>query len=121
LRRWRQWLDVGILAGWAILIKYGPGSVRFVANRKIVSEVKELVPRPDVVDGFKKQKLKIKSASLGFAINIPTGIQRTDVAIELVSNTRKVVRVPLDSVECGRSFQIADGVYLGLDSERWCS
>lgn len=111
--------DVGVLMGWATFERSAPTAISLIADDVVVSEVQEFSRRSDVVDGYKRRGLHIKSVLIGFSLDIPLNVQKRGAMIEFTAKSGRVSRVPFDQVESGRSFEFPGELCVGLDFERW--
>ena len=111
--------ECGAMIGWAVMQRRAPTAIRLVVDGALVSEVRDFTQRADVLDGFKKQGVHIKSASIGFILNFPAGVDRNKAVIELVAKSGESTNIALVRIEQGRSSSFENEVYLGLDSENW--
>jgi glycosyltransferase involved in cell wall biosynthesis len=109
----------GAIAGWAIAQCAAPAAIRLVVDNVPVAEVREFTQRTDVLEGFKKQGVRVKSALVGFILDIPNGIDRNAAAIELIAQSGKSTVIAMNTIEAGHSSSVGTDVYLGLDSENW--
>jgi len=122
------WLDIpafepaqktGEVSGWALIQGSAPVSIHLVVDNVSISEVKEFTNRADVQDGFKKQGVQVKSALLGFILNVPVGVDRSKAAIELVAKSGARTRVEFNEMVPGSAQSLENNAFLGLDSENW--
>jgi glycosyltransferase involved in cell wall biosynthesis len=111
--------ESSVVKGWAVVEHDAPKIIRAATGGKIVSVVDSYNSRLDVVDGYRVQGSKIKSSLLGFSIEIEAGIKREEVSLELVSMSGKVFSVGMTSLKPENSHQLENGVYVGIDYEKW--
>jgi glycosyltransferase involved in cell wall biosynthesis len=111
--------ECGAITGWAVMQRRAPTAMRLIVDGVLVSEVRDFAQRVDVLEGFKKQGMRIKSASIGFILKFPAGIDRSKAVLELVAKSGENTTIALDRIGQGRSSGFENEVYLGLDSENW--
>ena len=109
----------GSVSGWVVASKNEPFAVRVFDDGQEVGLTTHFVPRLDVRDNLRSSRMKVKTANFGFSLNLSQSINRFSATLEIEDNQGTKHRVSFSKLVVGKSVQLGEQVFVGLDQEEF--